>query len=261
MRRHLAYLKKLEEAIDTTRSRQELPDRMFDAIDELRTSAHYAEAFCAPNPLVSVCIATYNRASLLVERSVRSVLSQTYHNMQLIVVGDGCTDETEKRMARIRDDRVIFVNLPKRGEYPEVPEWRWMVAGTVPVNHALTLASGQFITHLDDDDEFLPQRIEVLISFAQTNRCEFVWHPFYCESMRGRWELKQCLDFSAGNVTTSSVLYHAWLKCIPWDIHAYRYREPGDWNRFRKFKYLGVRAMRFSTPLLRHYREHNQGLG
>ena len=46
------------------------------------------------NPKISICIPTFNRAELLMERAVESVFSQTYKNFELIIVGDHCTDNT-----------------------------------------------------------------------------------------------------------------------------------------------------------------------
>jgi hypothetical protein len=117
------------------------------------------------------------------------------------------------------------------------------------------MARGDFITHLDDDDEYLPGRIAKLVRFAQATRAEFVWHPFYSEQEPGIWRVNHAEEFMFASVTTSAAFYHRWLVRIPWDINAWRYNEPGDWNRFRKLKYLGVRASRFDEPLLRHYRE------
>lgn len=210
-------------------------------------------------PLISVCIATYNRARLLTERSIPSVLAQSYRNIEVIVVGDACTDDTADRVAALADDRVRFINLAERGEYPTDPELRWMVAGTVPINHALRLARGDFITHLDDDDEYLPHRLECLVDFARDTGCDFVWHPFWWEDEPGSWILNDAREFSLGQVTTSSVFYRSWFRQIEWDIHAYRLREPGDWNRFRKIKYLRPDARRLPEPLVRHYRERNDG--
>jgi len=132
------------------------------------------------------------------------------------------------------------------------------VAGTVPVNAALNLARGDFITHLDDDDEYLPDRISQLVQFIQEEKADFVSHPFWRQMPNGKWELNDAKNFRITEVTTSSSFYHRWFKQIPWDIQAYRYKEPGDWNRFRKFKYLGVKWARYPKPLLRHYRERSQ---
>src|SRR5262249_7768435 len=106
-----------------------------------------------PRPLVSVCVATYNRVDLLTERCLPSILGQTYDCLDVVVMGDGCTDGTADRVDRIGDPRVRFVNQPA-GRYPDDPTRRWMVAGTPALNRGLDLARGDFVTHLDDDDEY-----------------------------------------------------------------------------------------------------------
>jgi hypothetical protein len=209
-------------------------------------------------PLVSVCVATYNRAQLLLERCLPSIFAQTYDHFELIVVGDGCTDETAARLAEVRDARLRFVNLPKRGDYPSDPMRRWMVAGTQAVNHAMRLVRGDYVTHLDDDDEHLPERLEKLVAFATAQECDFVWHPFWTEVAPAQWVLFEGHEFALGQVTTSAVFYRSWLTRIEWNVDAHWLREPGDWNRFRRFKYLEPVMKRYPEPLLRHYRERNQ---
>jgi glycosyltransferase involved in cell wall biosynthesis len=207
---------------------------------------------------VSVCVATYNRAKLLRERCVASVLAQTYSNLELVIIGDGCTDETTDVMRAVGDARITFRNRPERGRYPEDPQKRWMVAGTYAVNEALALASGYFITHLDDDDEYTPDRLELLVRFCKENQADFVWHPFWRETVDGTWALNEAESFRHSRLTTSSVFYRSWFKRIGWDINAYRLAEPGDWNRFRKIKYVGGVSIRYPKPLLYHYREGSQ---
>ena len=63
-------------------------------------------------PLISVVIPTYNRANTILQ-SVNSVLNQTYKNIELIVVDDCSTDDTEKIIAGIQDSRVKFYRLEK----------------------------------------------------------------------------------------------------------------------------------------------------
>jgi glycosyltransferase involved in cell wall biosynthesis len=246
-------IRRLWAQTDALRSRLELGDEVQAEFQAWR-AANPAPA----EPLVSICTGTYNRARLLVERCIPSLLGQSYRRIEVIVVGDGCTDDTAERVARIGDPRLTFVNLPERGRYPEPPELRYLVAGTAAVNHALTLARGDFVTHLDDDDEHLPDRIEKLVRFSAENACDFVWHPFWHEAPSGEWVLNDASEFVYGGLTTSSVFYRSWFTRIPWDVNAWRLQEPGDWNRFRKIKYVGPTAMRFPEPLLRHYRERNQ---
>lgn len=252
------YVSDAGDAIDNLRSRVDIPDDLFMQFQEDRNSAAYNSVFDKKEPLVSICVATYNRAKLLTERCLNSLIHQDYHNIEIIVVGDCCTDDTEQRVKAMNDPRIRFVNLPERGKYPENPDWRWMVAGTVPVNYALDMANGDFITHLDDDDEHSQDRISKLVSFIQETRADIVWHPFQRETSFDKWRLKNCYYFRKTEVTTSSVFYHCWFKRIHWDINAYKYREPGDWNRFRKFVYLGCTSKRFPEALLKHYKERSQ---
>jgi glycosyltransferase involved in cell wall biosynthesis len=226
-----------------------------------RKSPAYQAAFDDPEPLVTVCIATFNRGPLLTERSIPSILAQTYGKLELIVVGDGCTDDTAERVGAIKDPRLRFENLAERGQYPEDPYHRWMVAGTAAANRALALARGAFVTHLDDDDEHDPSRIEKLLATIRTERADLVYHPFQFEMPDGAWETNDADRFRTGKVTTSSIFYHRRLARIPWDVDAWKYLEPGDWNRLRKMRHLGIRKARHPEALLRHFRERNQRSG
>src|SRR5205807_3935973 len=95
-----------------------------------RVTADYKSAFSGREPLVSICVATMNRSDLLIERCLTSLVNQSYRNIQIIVVGDHCTDDTGSRIAQLRDDRISFHNLPSRGPYPPPGIDRWRVAGT-----------------------------------------------------------------------------------------------------------------------------------
>lgn len=244
--------------LDLLRSRVDSDPGLFRALEAERRSDAYAARYSAAQPLVSICIATFNRGELVCERAIRSLLDQTYRNLEIIVVGDGCTDDTEARVANIRDSRLTFVNLAERGDYPSDPQRRWCVAGTAAVNKALDLASGDFITHLDDDDRHAPERVEKLVRFCQANRLEAAWHPFAVERADGSWATNPAETFAAGSVTTSSIFYDRFFKRIPWDIEAHLMGEPGDWNRLRKFAFLGARTGRHPDVLLEHFKERNQ---
>jgi glycosyltransferase involved in cell wall biosynthesis len=248
----------LETELDMLRSQIEVGRDAFSTFQLARRTPEYQAVFDEPEPLVTVCVATYNRPELLTERCIPSILGQTYRNIELIVVGDCSANDTVERIARINDSRLKFINLPERGHYPEDPYRRWMVAGTSPINHALSLAKGSFISHLDDDDAYLPERIERLVRFTQEQRVDMVIHPYFGELEDGRWVLIKARDFQRGEVTTSTMFYHRWFASLGWDPQAHLLLEPGDWNRLRKFKYVGASHAFYPEPLLRHYRERNQ---
>ncbi|HZU52741.1 MAG TPA: glycosyltransferase family 2 protein, partial [Holophagaceae bacterium] len=162
------------EELDALRSRMDLGAAFAEAFQEARRQPAYEAAYADPDPLVSVCVATYNRGAKLTERCLPSLLKQTHRNLEILVVGDACTDDTEARVAALGDPRIRFENLAERGRYPEDPHRRWMVAGTVPINRALALASGRFVTHLDDDDAHAEDRIEKLLKLARATRADIV---------------------------------------------------------------------------------------
>lgn len=178
-------------------------------------------------PLVSVYIPTYNRAQLLAERSVPSVLSQTYENFELVVVGDCCTDSTEEVLKRIGDPRLRFVNLPSREfRYPELAEIHWLAGPVVPANKALELVRGKWIARLDDDDIWSSDHIETLLRFAQQEQYEFVSASYIAERHGKRMvvDVKGQTPRIGG---TQTWLYRSYLRTFKYNINCWR----KSWNR------------------------------
>ena len=98
-------------------------------------------------PLVSVILPTRNRAVLLA-RAVKSVLAQTYANVELILIDEGSTDETPEIVKRFTDPRV----KPFRNEVSRAPG--------AARNAGIEASEGEFVAFLDDDDEFLPNKLK-----------------------------------------------------------------------------------------------------
>lgn len=194
------------------------------------------------DPLVSVTIATWNRASILVERTLPSVLAQTYRNLEIIVVGDCCTDDTADRLAQIDDDRLRFVNLPERGRYPVDPLKRYYVAGSVPMMHARAMATGAWIAHLDDDDVFVPNHVEVLLRRAQQTDAEIVWGQAHYELSPGQWRTEGSPGFRQHDIPHSAVMFRTYLRLFTEDLESWRLRLGADRHRFRRMELAGVRA-------------------
>lgn len=202
------------------------------------------------SPLVTVTIATYNRAALLMERAVPSALRQSYPNLEVVIVGDGCTDDTGERIARLNDPRVRFVNLPERGSYPETQRYRWMVAGTVPINHALDLAQGRWIAHLDDDDIFEPDHVEVMLREAYARNLEFVYGRRRIERTPSGWDITG----APGSISHSAVVFRSYLRLFRFDINAWRLRLAVDHHIWLRMERAGVRMgfvdhLSFHAPL------------
>ena len=80
--------KKLNNEIDITRCRIDLDPAIADEFDTIRHTSSYQKIFKKNQPLVTVCICTYNRAELLTKRTLPSILNQTYNNIEIIVSWD-----------------------------------------------------------------------------------------------------------------------------------------------------------------------------
>lgn len=89
--------------------------------------------------LISVIIPTYNRAYCL-GNAIRSVLEQTYSNIELIVIDDGSTDNTENIISSIKDSRLRYIKLKKNGGPSKAR------------NEGIKLAKGEYIAFHDSDD-------------------------------------------------------------------------------------------------------------
>lgn len=177
-------------------------------------------------PLVSVMIPTYNRGQLLVDRTLPSILSQTYQNLEVVIVGDCCSDNTPELLARIKDPRVRFFNLSQPGLYPEDVSCRWFVAGAKPANKALQLVRGKWIAWLDDDDVFTPDHIEVLLRFAQKERYEFVAGLYEEERNGKRFIMGRKSNEYAEYGGHSTWLYRAYLRFFRYNADSWR----KSWN-------------------------------
>lgn len=179
------------------------------------------------NPLISVCVPTYNRAALLIERAVTSVLAQTYKNFELIIVGDSCTDNTSELLSKIDDPRLKFVNLSKRQRrYPISVENHWFVGGSVPANKALDLAKGQWIARNDDDDIWTPDHLETLLRFAQKGNWEFVSASYIAER-HGKRIIVDAKDENPRIGGVQTWLYRSYLKFMKYNPECWR----KSWNR------------------------------
>lgn len=249
----------LERLRGDARSFLELGINPLISFKKAKMSPIYSDAYRKDKPLVSICTTTYNRSKLLIERSVRSSLEQSYPNVEIIVIGDGCTDDTELELSKIKDSRFTFINRPERGKYSSDPRFRWLMAGADAFNHALELAKGDFITHLDDDDTHTPDRIAKLVDMLKSTRADIIYHPFSNELGDGEWKVLGGGRFQLGQITSSSIIYNKWFTRFPADKESIvRYNEPGDWNRMRKMRYVGANIRRHPDAMLNHFAEQLQ---
>lgn len=110
------------------------------------------------NPLVTIYMPTHNRSGLL-SRAIESVQAQTYSNFELIIVDDCSTDDTEAVVQAYKDTDSRIKYIKNSDNF----------GACVSRNKAIRAAQGEFVTGLDDDDYFLPDRLAVFLEH---------WHLF-----------------------------------------------------------------------------------
>lgn len=131
--------------------------------------------------LISCVITTYNRDKNYLFRSLKSILNQTYGNTEIILVDDNPKDciYSKHIVGVIKElnisERVILI---KHDENLGAQKAR---------NHALKRATGDFIAFLDDDDEWLPDKLELQLKQFEQSKVENVG-LVYC----GRYNIKSC---------------------------------------------------------------------
>lgn len=116
--------------------------------------------------LVSVIIPTYNRVDYLRE-TLQSVLSQTYNSIEIIVVDDGSPTSAAQELCETIQE-VQYLKIPNSG------------GPATPRNKGIELAKGEFIAFLDDDDLWLPEKIEKQVNILN-EYTDFALVHGYCQ--------------------------------------------------------------------------------
>ena len=114
------------------------------------------------NNKVSVITASYNCAKFI-EESIKSVLNQSYEDLELIIVDDCSTDNTEEIVNKYikQDSRIKFYKLDKNS------------GAAVVRNKGLEVAKGRFIAFLDSDDIWDKEKLKKKINFMKDNNYGF----------------------------------------------------------------------------------------
>ncbi len=106
------------------------------------------------SPLVSIIIPTYNRARLVC-RAAESVLRQSHHNFELLVIDDGSTDDTVSRLQALDDKRLRVVHQAANGGVAAAR------------NRGIAEARGEFVAFLDSDDAWKAGKLEAQVAALQ----------------------------------------------------------------------------------------------
>ena len=96
-------------------------------------------------PKISVVIPAYNHEKY-VEEAICSVLDQSVRDFELIIVNDGSPDHSEEVILGIRDERIRYFSQSNQGAHKAI-------------NRGIGLARGEFVSILNSDDAYHPERL------------------------------------------------------------------------------------------------------
>ena len=119
--------------------------------------------------MISIIIPCYN-AEKTIKRCLESVISQTYKNIEIVIINDGSTDKTDSIIKKyINDSRIKYYNRSNLG----IGKTR---------NFVIKEATGEYITFLDSDDYLPNDAIDNLYKLAQKNKLDLVVSDYYVDN-------------------------------------------------------------------------------
>jgi len=125
--------------------------------------------------LVSIITSSYN-SSIYIEKTIQSILSQTYRNWELLITDDCSTDDSVEEIHKYveQDSRIkLFVLSENSG------------AG-IARNNSIREARGRFIAFCDSDDRWLPEKLEKQIQFMQSHNYSLSFSSYYTCQENGK---------------------------------------------------------------------------
>jgi glycosyltransferase involved in cell wall biosynthesis len=202
------------------------------------------------NNKVSIVIPCYNQGEYL-EDAVRSVLSQTYKDIEIIIVDDGSTDKTATvaNMLISGNNKILFIQHEKN---------RGLSAAR---NTGIGRASGRFILPLDADDKISPDCIEKSVTFKNSGTADIVYGICQCfGTANNLWNYKYNLrDLLVDSLFQCSALFEKahWRECGGYNEQLIKGREDWDfWLRMAEQGHFGYRI----EEVLFYYRKKQQSM-
>jgi glycosyltransferase involved in cell wall biosynthesis len=128
------------------------------------------------SPFFSIVIPVYNRADVL-PAALRSVLSQSDQDFEIIVVDDGSVDDPRRAIDALADPRIVYVRQENRG-------------GSAARNAGIDLARGRFVAFLDSDDVFLDTHLATMRRLLEGTECVAGYAPVIVDRGSGRSFIK-----------------------------------------------------------------------
>ncbi len=204
-------------------------------------------------PTISVIITTYNRPKFL-QRSLDSVLNQTFRDFEIIIVDDCSISPINPKILEKDKNRITIKRLPWHTGFHMRPK-----------NIGIMYARGAYIAYLDDDDVFLPNHLQVLYKAIVENKADVVYGDRVYKSTdpnEKRYMGKMSYDFDLaklkkGNYIATSDIMHT-IEAIDdvgfWSIF---WKKKPDWFLMLKFGEAGKKIIHVPEILTEYWWHDN----
>ena len=153
-------------------------------------------------PLISIVIPVYN-GEAFIEETLRSVLKQTYRNLEVIVVDDGSKDRTALIVKKVvaEDSRVRYLYKENQGQ-------------SAARNHGLGEAKGEYVSFLDADNLLLHHACETFVKTAKQHDADVYYADIRYFDDAEPEKLKKFLLHYASEVTLETLVEHNFINLL-----------------------------------------------
>lgn len=167
------------------------------------------------NPLISIIVPTFERSSLL-PRALESIFSQTWKNIEVVVVDDNIPgseweQNTCQALAPYRN-RKNFLYLKTTGK----------TGGGAARNFAIRQCHGDYVAFLDDDDRYLPQKLDKQIRFMMENKLDGSYHDVMWYNTHEKLVEYRSMDITEDYSTEGLLRTHILHSIAPTSIYMFR---------------------------------------
>ena len=201
-------------------------------------------------PKISVLMPVYNGDQFL-DKSIKSVLNQTFNNFEYIIINDGSTDDSLKIIESYEDSRIKIINFSKN------------MGITAALNNGLNAAKGDYIARQDQDDISHPERFMLQVEYLENNDVDLVDANFIFIDENDKYIQDYEKRYFNPDETLSHLFFyemvHASIMCkrslfTKYNIQ-YRKRPTEDYDLFIRLAKAGMRAGRLDQKLIKQ-RKH-----
>ena len=207
-------------------------------------------------PKISVLMPVYNGDQFL-DKSIKSVLNQTFNNFEYIIINDGSTDDSLKIIKSFEDSRIKIINFSKN------------MGITAALNNGLNAAKGYYIARQDQDDISDPERFMLQIEYLENNDVDLVDTNFIFIDENDKYLQDYEKRYFNPDETLSHLFFyemvHASIMCkrllFTKDNIQYRKRPTEDYDLFIRLAKAGMRAGRLDQKLIKQRKHPNSMCG